>query len=91
MFSNTFQLMSFVRPLSDLSHFAASFYKQDIRTEEVKPSTVNQQCVVYHFACDLCDADYVDYTARHLFQRVAEHKTSQSTNIFMMSTIGGTF
>ena len=25
---------------------------------------------------DLCDADYVGYTARHLFQRVAEHKNS---------------
>ena len=27
-------------------------------------------------SCDLCDADYVGYTARHLFQRVAEHKNS---------------
>ena len=36
----------------------------------------NQRCVVYHFVCDLCDADYVGYTARHLFQRVAEHKNS---------------
>ena len=26
--------------------------------------------------CDLCDVDYVGYTARHLFQRVAEHKNS---------------
>ena len=32
--------------------------------------------VVYHFVCDLRDADYVGYTARHLFQRVAEHKNS---------------
>ena len=30
----------------------------------------------YRFVCDLCDADYVGYTARHLFQRVAEHKNS---------------
>jgi len=30
--------------------------------------------VVYHFVCDLLDADYVGYTARHLFQRVTEHK-----------------
>ena len=22
--------------------------------------------VVYHFVCDLCNADYVGYTARHL-------------------------
>ena len=32
--------------------------------------------VVYHFVCDLRDADYVGYTARHLFQRVNEHKNS---------------
>ena len=36
----------------------------------------NQRCVVYHFVCDLCDADYVRYTARQLFQRVAKHKNS---------------
>ena len=27
-----------------------------------KPPLVNQQCVVYKFKCDLCDADYVGYT-----------------------------
>ena len=37
---------------------------------------MNQQCVVYHFSCDLCDAAYAGYTTRHLFQRVAEHKYS---------------
>ena len=40
--------------------------EQDLRSKEVKPSDVNQQCVVYHFPCDLCDADYVGYTTRHL-------------------------
>ena len=33
-------------------------------------------CVVYKFSCDLCDTDYVGYTSRHLFQRIAEHKYS---------------
>ena len=42
----------------------------------MKPPIVNQQCVVYLFSCDLCDADYVSYTARHLHQRMAEHKNS---------------
>ena len=37
---------------------------------------MNKQCVVYHFSCDLCDADYVGYTTRHLHQRIAEHKNS---------------
>ncbi len=37
---------------------------------------MNQQCVVYLFKCDLCDADYVGYTCRHLHQRIDEHKSS---------------
>ena len=31
---------------------------------------------LYEFRCDLCDADYVGYTCRHLFQRIEEHKHS---------------
>ncbi|XP_015774439.1 PREDICTED: uncharacterized protein LOC107352642 [Acropora digitifera] len=50
--------------------------KQDLKPKEIKPSIVNRQCVVYKFACDLCDADYGGYTARHLHQRIAEHKYS---------------
>ena len=26
------------------------------------------------FTCDLCDSDHVGFTARHLHQRVVEHK-----------------
>ena len=48
--------------------------EQDLKPKEAKPSIVKQQCVVYYFSCDLCDADYVGYTARHLYQRVAGHK-----------------
>ena len=40
---------------------------------------VNQQCVVYKFQCDLCDASYVGYTLRHLHQRVNEHKNLSSS------------
>ncbi|XP_027055487.1 uncharacterized protein LOC113682528 [Pocillopora damicornis] len=47
-----------------------------LRPKEIKPSIVNKQCVVYNFSCDLCDADYVGYTARHLHQRIAKHKNS---------------
>ena len=50
--------------------------EQDLKPKEIKPSIVNRQCVVYKFACDLCDADYVGYTARHLHQRIAEDKYS---------------
>ena len=71
--------------MRDLSHkvgptlqpvFISKKLEQDLEPKEAKPSIVNQQCVVYHFVCDPCGADYVSYTARHLFQRVAEHKNS---------------
>ena len=73
------------RQLRDLSNkiglalqpvFVSKKLEQDLKPREAKPSIVNQCCVVYHFVCDLCDADYVGFTARHLFQRVAEHKYS---------------
>ena len=48
----------------------------NIKPKESKPPLVNQQRVVYHFKCDLCDADYVGYTCRHLYQRIEEHKGS---------------
>ena len=73
------------RQLRDLNHkigptlkpvFISKKLEQDLKPKEAKPTIVNQQCVVYHFVCDLCDVDYVGYTARHLFQRVAEHKNS---------------
>ena len=54
--------------------FISKKLEKDIEHKDAKPSTVNQQCVVYHFVRDLCDADYVGYTARHLFQRAVEHK-----------------
>ena len=56
--------------------FVSKKSEKDLKPKEAKPSIVNQKCVVYHFVCNLCDADYVDYTALHLFQRVAEHKSS---------------
>ena len=41
-----------------------------------QPPIVNTQCVVYLFLCDLWDANYVGYTARHLHQRISEHRYS---------------
>ena len=46
---------------------------------------MNRQCVVYRFSCDLCDADYVGYTTRHLQQRIAEHKYSTIGRYFVES------
>ena len=48
----------------------------DIKVVEAKPPLINQHCVIYKFSCDLCGTDYVGYTSRHLFQRIAEHKHS---------------
>ena len=56
--------------------FVSKKLGQDLKPKEMKPSIVNRQCVVYRFSYDLCDADYVGYTARHLHQRIAEHKYS---------------
>ena len=56
--------------------FVSKKLEQDLKPKEVKPPIINQQCVVYLFSCDLCDTDYVGYTARHLHQRIVEHKNS---------------
>ena len=40
------------------------------------PRGRNQQCIVYNFQCNLCDAGYVGYTCRHLHQQIEEHKGS---------------
>ena len=37
--------------------------EQNLKLREIKPLIVNHQCVVYSFTCDLCDSDYVSYTA----------------------------
>ena len=50
--------------------------ERGLKPREAKPSIVNLRCVVYHFVCDLCEEDYVGYTAQHLYQNVAEHKNS---------------
>ena len=73
------------KQLRDLNHkigptlqpvFVSKKLGQHLKPKEIKPSIVNKQCVVYHFSCDLCDADYVEYTTRHLHQRIVEHKNS---------------
>ena len=50
--------------------------RDEVKVKEVKAPLVNNQYVVYKFKCDLCDADYVGYTCRHIHQRIDEHKGS---------------
>ena len=42
---------------------------KDLQVREVKPATINQQCLVYKFQYRLCNAGYVDYTRGHLLER----------------------
>ena len=56
--------------------FTSRKISDEVNVKEVKAPLVNNQCVVYKFKCDLCDADYVGYTCRHLHQRIDEHKGS---------------
>ena len=46
--------------------------------KETKPSIVNQQCVVYSFQWDLCDAGYVGYIRGHLHNREKRHEHQSS-------------
>ena len=77
------------RQLGDLSRkinvdispvYTSRKIKDEIKVRENKPPLVNQQCVVYNFQCNLCDAGYVGYTCRHLHQRIEEHKGSAIGN-----------
>ena len=49
--------------------------------KETKQLIVKQQCVVYGFQCDLCDAGYVDFTHKHLHNCVKVHIKQQSSAI----------
>ena len=62
--------------------FTSRKLEQDLKPKEKKPDLVNQNCVVYVFKCDLCDADYVGMTTRHLHQRIVQHKHSSIGNHF---------
>ena len=55
--------------------FVSQKIGRDLKLREAKPPIVNQQCLVYKFKCDLCDAGYVGFTRR----RTDEHKSSSSS------------
>ena len=56
--------------------FTSRKLSQTLSVKENKPPIVNTQCVVYSFQCDLCDANYVGFTTRHLHQHINEHRYS---------------
>jgi hypothetical protein len=44
--------------------FTSRKLEQQLKLREVKVPIINRQCVVHKFQCDLCDADYIGFTAR---------------------------
>ena len=66
--------------------FARRKIEQELNVKEEKPPIITEQCVVYNFQCDLCDAGYVGYTCGHLHNRVKGHK-QQSSAIPPLQTI----
>ena len=52
---------------------------------------MNQQCVVYGFQYDLCDAGYVGYTRGHLHNRVKGHKQQSSAIAKHYKNMHGTY
>ena len=64
--------------------------EQELNAKEAKPSIVNEQCVVYNFQCDRCDAGYVGYTRGHLHNRVKGHKQQSSAIAKHYKNVHGT-
>jgi len=51
--------------------FTSKKIANEIKVAEAKPPLINQQCVVYEFKCDLCDAAHsgtqaLCYIGKHL-------------------------
>ena len=61
--------------------FVSPKLEQQLKRHKIKPPIVNQQCIVYEFKCNLCDAGYVGYTRGHLHERVEGH-TRKSSSIY---------
>ena len=68
------QLSDLSRKINNEMHpvFKSHKIKDELKAKKPKPPIVNQQNVVVlsFFKCDLCDADYVGFTSRHIHQRV---------------------
>ena len=64
------KLQTIVQPV-----FTSCKIAQEFPTSEPTPQLIDQQCVVYNFKCDHCDAGYVGYTRGHLFVRVDGHRS----------------
>ena len=52
--------------------FVSQKLKTSLGIREKEPASLSQQCVVYKFRCYQCEAGYVGFTTRHLYQRIEE-------------------
>ena len=68
------KLQTIVQPV-----FTSRKTAQEFPTSEPNPQLIDQQCVVYNFKCDQCDAGYVGYTRGRLFVRVDGHRSKTSS------------
>ena len=59
--------------------FTSRKISENFGAKEEKPELVNQQCVVYHFKCGRCDADYVGMTTLHKHERIDGHTKEESS------------
>jgi len=50
--------------------------EQDLKPREIKPPIVLINNALFTFLHVICDSEYVGFTARHLHQRIVEHKNS---------------
>ena len=67
-------LVCIKKSLSHPKDFISQKVGEDLKHKEIKPALLNEQSVIYKFECGWCDASYVDYMRRHLYQRIDEHK-----------------
>ena len=72
------------------SVFVSRKIERELNVKETKRPIVNQQCVVYSFQCDLCDAGYVGYTRGHLHNRVKGQKQQSSAIAKHYKNVHGT-
>ena len=54
----------------------AENWSMTLSRKKLRRVLLSQHCIVYKFACDLCDVVYAGYIARHFHPCIAEHKYS---------------
>ena len=71
--------------------FTSCKIAQAFPTSEQKPQLIDQQCVVYNFKCDHCDAGYVGYIRGHLLYALMdiEARPRPCTSIMIIDTQAG--